>query len=222
MKEFKIQVPGITDVSCSIEGEENPMLYLFAHGAGAGYNHPWMSHIAAILCNMEIGVLRFNLPYMEKGKRPSSAEEAIKGITAIFDFALNEYPEKKIFGGGKSYGGRMFSMAESQGLLRGLQGLVFFGFPLHAPGSPSVKRVGHFKDISVPTLFVQGRNDKLAQPELLEPEVEKINGEVIFIEHGDHSLKVPKRSGLNQYEVYRDAVSQTAAWMNRVSDKSNR
>ena len=43
-------------------------LYLFAHGAGAGMTHKAMESSAQGLAERGIATLRFQFPYMEKGR----------------------------------------------------------------------------------------------------------------------------------------------------------
>ena len=71
--------------------------------------------------------------------------------------------------GGKSFGGRMTSQAQAMSPLPGVDGLAFFGFPLHPAGKPSSDRAKHLADIRVPMLFLQGSRDNLAELSLLSP-----------------------------------------------------
>ena len=68
-----------------------------------------------------------------------------------------------MFAGGKCYGGRMASMAVAEGMPAA--GLVFLGYPLHAPGKPDSVRDEHLYGIEVPMLFLQGTKDPFADPE---------------------------------------------------------
>ena len=56
----------------------------------------------------------------------------------------------------------MASMAVADGMPAA--GLVFLGYPLHAPGKPEKARDEHLPGITVPMLFLQGRNDPFATP----------------------------------------------------------
>ena len=48
------------------EGPENGPLFIFAHGAGAGMEHDFMTAVAKGLVEQGIRVVRFNFPYMVK------------------------------------------------------------------------------------------------------------------------------------------------------------
>src|SRR5436190_1349722 len=69
---------------------------------------------------------------------------------------------------GKSFGGRMSSQYLSMHPRTAVRGIIFYGFPLHPPGSPSIERADHLKDIKIPMLFLQGTKDTLAEWNLIE------------------------------------------------------
>jgi hypothetical protein len=90
--------------------------------------------------------------------------------------------------GGRSFGGRMCSLAAAEGLH--VAALVLVSYPLHPPGKPERLRTEHFGQLDVPCLFVSGRKDAFATPAELERAVAAIPGPVTvsFVE-GDHSLR---------------------------------
>lgn len=169
---------------------------LLAHGAGAGMHHPFMVDLAKALGKLQIGTLRFNLPYMEAGKKfPGSPKYSIEGIQSALDraikFTKNETP---IFLSGKSYGGRMSSHLVANIKPGAVKGLIFYGFPLHAPGKPGKERASHLKEVSCPMLFLQGRKDKLADQSLLNEVIADLGrGDVKYYDDADHSFKRPKK-----------------------------
>src|SRR6478735_7031730 len=67
--------------------------------------------------------------------------------------------------GGRSYGGRMCSMAVAQGLPAA--GLILLSYPLHPPGKPENLRVEHFPEINVPVLVISGKSDPFGSPDEL-------------------------------------------------------
>jgi predicted alpha/beta-hydrolase family hydrolase len=48
-----------------------------------------------------------------------------------------------------------------------VKGIIFYGFPLHAPGKPSIERGDHLKDVKSPMLFLQGSKDEFATWKLI-------------------------------------------------------
>src|SRR5215471_14976065 len=137
--------------------------YVLAHGAGAGMTHPFLTAIADGLAERGVATLRYQFPYMEKrSSRPDSPKTAHAAVRAAVLAASRLAPDLALFAGGKSFGGRMTSQAQAVSPLPGVRGLVFLGFPLHPPGSPSVERAKHLFDVKVPMLFLQGTRDEFA------------------------------------------------------------
>ena len=197
--------------------EKTEAILLFAHGAGAGMEHQFMSTISEGLNEQKIGTMRFNFPYMEKGRKaPGKPQEAIQSFASIHNQLLNTY-DVPLFIGGKSYGGRMASHAAADGLVDRIHGLIYFGFPLHAPGKNSTERAEHLGLIKHPMLFLQGTKDKLAEINLMRQITGRLpNATLVEYADADHSFKVPKKASLSQEEVYQHMIRETALWMKRI------
>jgi predicted alpha/beta-hydrolase family hydrolase len=123
-----------------------------------------------------------------------------------------------LLAGGKSMGGRMTSQAAAQQSLDGVQGLVFFGFPLHPPNRPGTKRADHLAKVTTPMLFLQGTRDTLADLQLLRPICAKLGARATLhvIETADHGFHVLKKSGRSDAEVLREVAETTASWAERI------
>jgi hypothetical protein len=121
--------------------------------------------------------------------------------------------------GGKSMGGRMTSIAQAAEPLPGVVGLVFLGFPLHAPRELSVERAEHLQDVAVPMLFLQGTRDPLAEVALVTRVAEGlgVRATLHIVEAGDHSFKVPKRSGRTGDEVFDELADTVADWVSGLA-----
>jgi uncharacterized protein len=78
--------------------------------------------------------------------------------------------------GGRSYGGRMCSMAVAEG--QPAAGLVLLSYPLHPPGKPENLRTEHFPALRVPCLFVSGERDPFGSPAEFDEAVQAIPGPV--------------------------------------------
>jgi predicted alpha/beta-hydrolase family hydrolase len=209
---------GETDaVSGLWQAPDHPSACLvLAHGAGAGMNHRAMAAIADGLCGLGVAVLRFQFPYMEKGRKgvdsPAVAQGAVRAAVAAARARAGELP---LFAGGKSFGGRMTSQAQAKSPLEDVRGLVFFGFPLHAAGKPSVERAAHLAEVAVPMLFVQGTRDALADLDLLQGVVGELGARATLqlVADADHSFHVPAKSGRKDADVLAAALAEAAAWM---------
>jgi predicted alpha/beta-hydrolase family hydrolase len=194
-------------------------LLVLAHGAGAGMRHSFMEAISEELATQSIATFRYQFPYMEQGGgRPDPPAILAATVRAAVQAASVAAPDLPLLGGGKSLGGRMTSTAASQSPLPGVQGIVFFGFPLHPPAQPSTERARHLKSVTVPMLFLQGTRDKLAELELLRPVCSDLGqrAQLHIIEGADHSFGVLKRSGRNDRDVLRELGSTVAEWANRL------
>ena len=190
--------------------------YVMAHGAGAGMAHPFMEAMANALAGRGIATLRYQFPYMEQGsKRPDTPKLAQATVRAAVAEASRLVPELALFAGGKSFGGRMTSQAQSASPLPGVRGLVFLGFPLHPAGRPSDERGAHLFAAQIPMLFMQGTRDQLADLRLLQTLVGKLGARATLklFQDADHSFHVPARTGRKDAEIMAEMSEVLADWI---------
>ena len=196
-KNFTIEVSQtIGAVSAeAITIDDMKAMLVLAHGAGAGMNHSFMVALSKALAEANIGSLRYNFPYMEKRKnRPDPPAIAEKTVGMALEKADKLFPGIPLFAGGKSFGGRMTSRFAAQNSSEAIKGLIFFGFPLHAAGQPSIDRADHLKQITIPMLFLQGSKDTLAKLDLLQQVTSPLSTATVNIFEGaDHSFKAGKK-----------------------------
>lgn len=195
------------------------LLYVFGHGAGAGMKHPFMERVATDLARRDIATFRYQFPYMEGGRRsPDTSNVLEQTVRAAIAAASAEAPDLPLVAGGKSMSARISSLVAADDPPSELRGLVFLGYPLHAPKRPAVKRAEHLSHIGVPMLFVQGTRDDLADLGLLTPIVQRLGCKATMhiVEGGDHSFKVLKRSKRSQEEVMTELADAVDAWARRV------
>lgn len=212
-----------TTVSALLTEAPNAFASLvLAHGAGAGMHHPFMAAVADGLMQRGVTTLRYQFPYMDAGRRrvdrPEVAHSAVRAITQAVSGQL------PLFAGGKSFGARMTSQAQALDPLKGVRGLVFLGFPLHAAGNPSTDRATHLLGVRVPMLFVQGTRDALAKTVLLDRVVSDLGPSVTLVRvpGADHSFHVPARSGRTDAEVLADILENAAGWMRTIAAATTR
>lgn len=206
------------DVSAILYMPDNTeALYIFAHGAGAGMEHSFMEAASVCLANEGVGTFRFNFPYSEKKlKRPDPSPILLETFRSAVQTAKQYSNDLPLFAGGKSMGGRMSSMASaSEKKLEGIKGLIFFGFPLHAPGKPSSDRAEHLYNVRIPMLFLQGTRDKLADLDLLTPVVNNLGktAKMHIIEGADHSFNMLKSIGRTNKDVLEELARTAAEWI---------
>jgi len=191
---FDVELPqGAVTVSTAWGDGDGRGTIVVAHGAGAGMEHPFLVGFSDALNALGFSTLRFNFPYREQGRRmPGPAAHA----TATWRAAVAHARERSagsIWATGKSYGGRMASMAVAEGME--VDGLAYLGYPLHPPGDPEKLRADHLPPIAVPQLFVEGTNDAFIQPvSQLEDVVASCqDARIAWIEGGGHSFEVKGR-----------------------------
>jgi hypothetical protein len=214
MKSLKINISeSIGSVSAVLqEPAKMKALVVLAHGAGAGMNHKFMVELSEALAANSIGTLRYNFPYMEHGKkRPDVPAVATKTAEQVLTKAHELFPEIKIFGAGKSFGGRMTSQCLSKTAPNFVKGIIFYGFPLHPAGAPATDRADHLKQVPVPMLFLQGTRDALADLTLIKKVTANLKkGTLELFEGADHSFKSGKR------EFIPELAEATTRWIGQV------
>ena len=190
------------------------LLYVLAHGAGAGMRHRFMESIVRALSVRGVATLRYQFPYMEAGaRRPDSPAAAEDTVRAAVELAAELSGGIPVIAGGKSFGGRMTSGAAAKSL-PGVRGLVFLGFPLHPPGKPATQRAGHLDSVEVPMLFLQGTRDQFAQLDLVSTMCRRLGQRATLhlIDEGDHSFNVPKRTGRDSSAVMDELADTVVEW----------
>jgi len=196
------------------------LVYVLAHGAGAGMRHPFLESVAQALAELAIATLRYQFPYMEaRARRPDPPAVAELAVRAAVAEAARAAPGLPLLAGGKSFGGRMTSSAQAKEPLPGVRGLVFLGFPLHPPGRPGDQRAEHLTQVQIPMLFLQGTRDEFADLKLLRPVIERLGTRATLhlVDGADHSFHVLKRSGRTDGEVLRELIRAIGDWAERLA-----
>lgn len=183
-----------------------PGALLLTPGAGADRSHHTLVAVDdAVTVARGIPVRRFDFPYRQAGKK--APDKVPVAVAAVREAATDLVAEAgcradRLVLGGRSYGGRMCSMAVAEGLPAA--GLVLLSYPLHPPGRPDKLRVEHLPDLHLPVLFVSGTTDAFGTPAELEEAAAAIPGPVTFVWlRGGHDPR-------NQDPAIADAV---LAWM---------
>ena len=184
---------------------QRPAGLVVTPGASAGRDHPGLRAIDDAVTRRGIVTERVEFPGQAAGRRrtdpPAVCMETVRAAATELAARLS-VPVGRVAVGGRSFGGRMCSMAVAGGL--SAAALVLVSYPLHPPGRPDRLRTEHFSDVTVPCLFVSGLRDAFATPEELETQTKAIAGPVTlaFVE-GDHSLRKGQA----------DAAEIVASWL---------
>lgn len=218
-------VSGLLNVPEDFRRGVTPGLIL-AHGQNNDMHAPLLATVAEYLASTgKAVVMRFNFPYMERGdERPDSGPILQAAYRRAHDALVDDdvYSPGPVFLGGKSLGARIAAELasrgpEAEGLLAA--GLVFLGFPLHAPGRRDNPRLEPLRRIHVPSLFLVGTRDPFCDLALLKEVVAGLDrpGRIHVVEGGNHSFEVAASAGRSQDEVYAEIGEETARFIEEAS-----
>lgn len=210
----------------SVHGQAKMGRLLFAHGAGAGQQSPFMRQFVTSLAGRGIQILCIDFPYMqqiqETGKRrPPPPIAQTLGQFAEWYALLDCLFEGPLWIGGKSMGGRVATLFASKQLAReqphsnSVPGVVVAGYPFHPTKAPTKLRLDHWPFIQCPLLVIQGERDPFGTQEEVAGYTLPANAQLAWIKDGDHDFKPRRVSGLTQ-TVLIDEATQVAASFVRV------
>ncbi len=196
---------------------------VLAHGAGADMNHPFMTFFHESLARSGWLSVKFNFPYKEQGRKaPDPAARLEDAFERVLDHVrANLRPAPgRLFIGGKSMGGRIaanVAAREAAGAESDLAGLVFLGYPLHAPKRHDRLRADNLMKITAPMLFVEGTHDPFCRMDLLAEVLEQVKAPTRThrVEGGNHDFRVPKRQGRTAEAIWQEVVEAIGRWRTR-------
>jgi predicted alpha/beta-hydrolase family hydrolase len=192
---------------------------LLAHGAGADMRSPFMTTVHMGLAREGYVSLKFNFPYTEaRRRRPDPRPVLERCWKTVIDAVRRDrtLAPSWVAIGGKSMGGRMASYVAAAGAP--VKALVLLGYPLHPAGKPDDLRADHLPSIQAPMLFVQGTRDALCDLDRLRAVLAPIpHATLVTIEGGDHSFRLPRRTGKSDGEVWTEIVAIVARWLRAVA-----
>jgi predicted alpha/beta-hydrolase family hydrolase len=221
-----LALPGLGETSGRRYGGMDPggRLFILAHGAGAGQQHPFITRLASSLANRGVPVLTFNFLYMEARRRTPDRAPLLEATwRGVIEFAVQSgwTDRRHVIIGGKSMGGRIASMVAADASEAGTPprthaaGLVLLGYPLHPPGRPDRPRIEHLPRLTVPTLVVQGTRDTFGNADEVKAAFGAAPARVewLVIDGGDHSFTVPTAAGRSRGQVQDDIAARVAEWI---------
>ena len=189
-------------------------LLVLGHGASSNMRTPLLTKLADHLAGAGIATFRYNFPYSEHGRGRNSNPTCMETIRSAAAAARKAAPDLRVLAGGHSFSGRMTSHAQAERPLEGVDGIVFFSFPLHPAGRPSIERAEHLKDVKVPMLFMSGTRDDLAHLDLLEPVVNDFGSLAMLhlLDTADHSFKIQKTKRESEQDVFDEIGRVVSNW----------
>ncbi len=146
---------------------------LLTPGASATRDHATLVALDAALAAAGVPVRRVDLPRGSKAAPARVVEE-----TTAFAADLGVGTDRLVVGG-RSFGGRMCSVAVADGLA--VAGLLLLSYPLHPPAKPETVRVAHLPRVAVPVLAVSGASDPYGSPAELTAHLAALAGPVTLV-----------------------------------------
>jgi len=211
---FKLEVECVGSVSAAFTtpGDEPMGGVAVAHGQANDLDHDLLKTFCEVLAKRGYAGLRFNFPYREAGKKaPDSKETLMEAYHAARDDLSQKLGDAPIYLAGKSLGARIASLLADAD---GAKGLIFLGYPIHAPGKePS--NYEHLLDIEAPMLFFAGTRDPFCDVKKLQRILEERSyySSLQIVENGNHSFELPKNDERSVELIYENVANIAADWL---------
>lgn len=177
---------------------------LLGHGAGGGVAAPDLLVATEAALEQRVSVALVEQPYRVAGRKPSPrATQLDPAWIAVVEYLrCHELEGLPVIAGGRSAGARVACRTATAA---GAVGVLCLAFPLQPPQrrnatEPAPDRLHELDAVSVPTLVVQGENDRFGMPPAGR------SREVVRVS-GDHSLR-------SDHDAIAAAVG---AWLARVA-----
>lgn len=180
-------------------------------------HNAFLLEVQAGLVGLGHACVRFNFPYKESGRRAPDTKPVLERCyRSVVEQLREEMAPSRLVIGGKSMGGRIASLIAAAGVAT--DGLLFLGYPLHPAGKPDQLRTEHLVRIRAPMLFLAGTRDPLCRLDLLRESVRHLEApvQVHVVDGGDHSFRVPKKSGRAESDVREEILSTCGAWLRAI------
>lgn len=225
-KEDVIEREDGSKINVLINEVEKPIAQLiFAHGAGANMEHEFMSQMTEMFNELNLNVIRFNFPYMDKrlvdGKKypPDRMPKLLLCYEEVVSWFIAKSRELPLFIGGKSMGSRVAAtlmMEESPKPINFdeiVKGVFCIGYPFHPAKKPEKLRLEPVMENQKPLLILQGERDTLGNKEEIASYQLPKQCQCIFLVDGDHSLKPRVKSGRTLSQNMRSAAKHIADYI---------
>jgi predicted alpha/beta-hydrolase family hydrolase len=196
--------------------------FIFAHGAGAGKDSPFIISMTELLEARGIRVHRFNFEYMIKSltyqkrrppsKMPILCEDFIQQLNEIEKSRPKERP---LFIGGKSMGSRVACEVVKQAQ-QPISGVIAYGYPFHPVKKPEKSRLETLTALTLPCLVIQGELDAFGSQEEVNNFDIPSNIAIKFVPTANHDLKPLKKSGCSEEQALKFAADNTLTFIQDV------
>ncbi len=192
--------------------DAKPTGVILGHGAGGNMHSEFMTYFQRKIAEAGHACMKFNFPYSQNKKKVPDPQPV---LMASYRKAIDAMPFERVVIGGKSMGGRIASYVADSDQVRGL---LFLGYPLHAPGKVDQLRDEHLYRIQKPMLFISGTKDPFAREDLLLSTLKKIGDYATLhaVEGGGHSLEVSRKTGPSTSEIRTAVMQAILSWLKQL------
>ena len=192
-------------------------ILVLAHGANNDMDYPLIAGLHEKLARQGLVTVRFNFPYSEEGRKRPDPDATLEGIYRLvleYVAELDEFKGLALYLGGKSMGARLAAQLVAQEV--GASGLVFLGYPLHAPGRPEQLRDQPLYLLPCPALFIEGARDPFCRLDLLGQVLGKlpVRTDLHLIPGGGHSFE--SHSGVMAPELMEEITRVILGWLDSL------
>ncbi len=189
---------------------------ILAHGAGAAMDSEFMEIMSKLVVEQGISVVRFEFPYMQERringkKRPPDRQPKLLACWKEVLDDVKSQTDLPVFIGGKSMGGRMATLLAAEGTETA--GIICLGYPFYAVGKLDKPRTEHLKNLTTPTLILQGERDTMGNTENVTRYQLSDQINIEWFDDGNHDLKPRKVSGFTHQQHLESAARMIADFM---------
>lgn len=197
---------------------------LLCHGAGAGVDSAFMQQLTTALQQQQIEVALFEFAYMQRKRElgkpvpPPKMASLLPELAAAIKALGDDLP---LFIGGKSMGGRVASLlaALPEPAVESVRAVFAYGYPFHPPRKAQW-RTGHFSELSLPLVIIQGERDPFGNyKELTELASSWPAVTLNWLTTADHDFQPLKSSGLSQRQLIAQAAEFTRGSIDAILAK---
>lgn len=212
---FKLNVPGDGAVKAVVVTPDDPGEIegglVVAHGQMNDLDLPLLAAYSEGLAERGYASIRFNFPYRERGENVPDGQEILMAALREARDELDSRIEAPIYLAGKSLGARVASLVAKADKA---PGLIFLGYPIHAPGGEP-RSVEHLIEIEAPMLFFVGTRDPFCDVNKLHSILEKREhtSSVQIVDGGGHSFELPDGDDRPQEIIFENIAEVTADWL---------
>ncbi len=201
--------------------DETTPVVVLGHGVTNDWEHPLIHRTLERLADRGVAGVRFNFPFKERrDEAPDGAEVLADTFTAVVQMVHERFlGDPRLILGGKSMGARVAAAHQTDHRLA--KGMLYLGFPLHAPDKKDELRGDDLTHIQVPQLCLQGDRDPFCDLALFETVHQTIETpfQLEVFSGGGHGLGLGHGPVDDAGEALLDRVADlTAAWIQALPE----